>query len=629
MTFDKPGCLNKGGLCSHSCDHGDLIKTVEKLKPPFFVQLTSQVFNSCCTGIRTAKIKLDMRGSIVFEKIKRVLEDMDIPVLIIFLQKHQDIRCINLAGNNISDNGFKNLIDHLLVHKHVDDLDIGNNNIKESGINYLLEVGEGIQIKSLSLRMNKLSVKASMNVAKLLLQNEHLLHLNVADVDQTASSLIYFIMVLSQDQKDYNETLKCLDISRPNPGCMYYFDSVHFASVIGHMLKHNSTLTTLHLQKYNFSCHDIETMMSNAIFNNTLLLLDLGCNNIGDHGVDHLAKWLAKRPKLKNLILCKNIITDHGARILSFALPFSKLLSLDISYNKITDNGMVEFLYTLKKNPLLRQLKIFGNSIDHLTAKIIKRMLISKVLNQENIDIRLYKVDHRWCIARYEDNYPKKGYHDVSYGLFSQASDPPIKKSRPKAEYYKYTYNRTKEINVQHSAITIISNILDRDHQQDCRCCYSFRCEAPHYDEQCRNFNHPETCTCCKCKGGESSDWSVDHEILKRIKPPLDVMEKITHILKNVSSDIGKSIIRWINIDEDILEEDLKVIAGQDKSDENSPKDSCNCSWAQFSISSLQKYLEESSSQNILIIPKDNPLLTEVNKRSESSTSISSKCMSI
>lgn len=64
-----------------------------------------------------------------------------------------------------------------------------------------------------------------------------MLHLNVSEVDQTASSLIYFIMVLSSEQEISNTTLKSLDISRPNPGCMYYFDSVHFANVIGHMLK--------------------------------------------------------------------------------------------------------------------------------------------------------------------------------------------------------------------------------------------------------------------------------------------------------------------------------------------------------------------------------------------------------
>ena len=79
-------------------------------------------------------------------------------------------------------------------------------------------------------------------------------------------------------------------------------------------VQNNTCLRALHLQKYNFSCHDIENMISNAKYNNTLYLLDLGNNNIGDHGVEHITSWLIKRPALKTLILCRNIITDHGAR---------------------------------------------------------------------------------------------------------------------------------------------------------------------------------------------------------------------------------------------------------------------------------------------------------------------------
>lgn len=74
-------------------------------------------------------------------------------------------------------------------------------------------------------------------MAQFLLENKHLVTLNVAEVDQSASSLIYFVMVLSSEQEVSNNTLRDLDISRPNPGCMYYFDSAHFADVIGHMLK--------------------------------------------------------------------------------------------------------------------------------------------------------------------------------------------------------------------------------------------------------------------------------------------------------------------------------------------------------------------------------------------------------
>ncbi|XP_076300796.1 uncharacterized protein LOC143218980 [Lasioglossum baleicum] len=624
MKFGEDECLDKNGLCSQSCDREGLIRAIERLKPPYFSQLANQEFFKCfCKETCTSKRRLDMRGSTVHAKIRRVLEDTDIPALTIFLENHQDICYINLANNNISNNGFVNLIDHALAYKQIEELDLQNNNITESGTRYLLKVEHHLEIKSLNLKANKFGINASMHVADFVLENKHLLRLNVAEVDQTASSLIYFIMVLSQDQEHCNVTLKWLDLSRPNPGCMYYFDSLHFASVIGHMLKHNTTLLALHLQKYSFSCHDIEAMMSNAIYNNTLHLLNLGCNNIGDHGVDHLAKWLEKRPQLRVLILCSNIITNHGARSLSYALPFSKLLSLDISHNKITDAGMVEFLYTLKKTPLLRQLKIFGNAIGHPVGKIIKRMLISEVLNQEDIDVRPYRVDHRWYLARFEGDRCKKKYRDVPYSLYLQGSVPPTQQTPPKRTFYKYIYNRIDDVKVQHSAVRIVSSMLIMDHQPGCRCCYCLKCEAPHYDDGCRDSDHPDSCTCCKCKRDESSDWSVDKEILKRVKYPPDLMEKIACILKRVSSETGRKITRWINIDEDILEEDLKAIAGPSESDEESSTDSCTCAWARFSISDLQTYLNETSSKNVLIIPRSNSILRNVYKESNNEFCVS------
>ncbi|XP_017754461.1 PREDICTED: leucine-rich repeat-containing protein 34-like [Eufriesea mexicana] len=392
-----------------------------------------------------------MRGHIVYKKIKRNLQDIDIPALLIFLKKNKDITHLNLASNSISDAGFINLIDHFLLYKNIQELDIQNNSIVDYGINYMLEFGKNLELKNLNLRANKFSNRASKSIALFLLENKHMCSLNIADVNQTASSLIYFMMVLSADQEISNKCLKSLDISRPNPGYMYYFDSAHFADVIGHMLKYNTTLVALYLQKYNFSCHDIENMMFNTKYNNSLYLLDLGCNNIGDHGIKHISVWLAKRPALKILILCRNIITDHGARSLSCIIPFSKLIFLDISYNKITDDGMVNILYTLKKSPLLRQLKIFGNCIGHPTAKIVNRMLISQVFNQENIDIRPYRVDHTWYFARYKGDYHKREYYNVPYCLFSQAKSkisPTMAHSIRK--YYKYTYSTMTEVKLRH-----------------------------------------------------------------------------------------------------------------------------------------------------------------------------------
>ncbi|XP_076232891.1 uncharacterized protein LOC143178245 [Calliopsis andreniformis] len=571
------------------------------MKSHFHQGLNHNFFKCFCTNICSTKRRLDLSRNIVYKKIKRPLEDIDIPALVLFLKKHQEIICVNLASNNISNSGFINLLDHLRLYKNIRDLDLQNNNIMENGIQYLLEVAEDIEIKSLNLKSNKFGVKAAQEVALFLLKNKHILHLNVSEVNQTASSLIYFMMVLSSEQEDSNVTLKSLDISRPNPGCMYYFDSVHFANIIGHMLKYNISLSALHLQKYNFSCHDIESMMSNAKYNNTLHLLDLSCNNIGDHGLNHLGNWLTKRPALKILILNRNIITDHGARELSIALPFSRLLSLDISYNKITDEGMINVLNTLKKSPCIRQLKIFGNCIGHPSAKIIKRMLESQVLNQENIDVKPYRIDHKWYFARYQDDRCKKEHYDIPYVLFSQVPTISIKEIRPKKTYYKYIHLKSSEMKLQHSTMTITLG-------KDCKCCYCLKCKGNtlRYDSLHGDIQ-PNACSCCKCKDSESSEWYVDKSIRDTVISPPDPMKNIMYIMKRVNSETQENILKWININENTLKEDLKT-AELNVTEESSSEDivSCSCSWIQLSVPTLKKHLEEVSSKDLLIIPKNN-----------------------
>lgn len=47
---------------------------------------------------------------------------------------------------------------------------------------------------------------------------------------------------------------------------------------------------------------------------------------------------------------------------------------------------------------------------------------------------------------------------------------------------------------------------------------------------------------------------------MKKVVSPPDPAKNIEYIIKEVNSKTRKDILRWININEDILEEDLKLI---------------------------------------------------------------------
>lgn len=125
----------------------------------------------------------------------------------------------------------------------------------------------------------------------------------------------------------------------------------------------NNTLIELHIQKCELDGHDIELLLVGLKENETLLLLDLGSNRIGDHGSFLLSEWLKTRPSLLGLNLSGNGIKNYGARALSFGMPYSRIRLLDITNNKITDQGIKDILNTIKKPYVLKLLFMWGNKL--------------------------------------------------------------------------------------------------------------------------------------------------------------------------------------------------------------------------------------------------------------------------
>ncbi|XP_048505041.1 uncharacterized protein LOC105686975 [Athalia rosae] len=582
-------------------------------------------------GIQTFHAK---KSTLIRINFRRCFQDWDVPHLMIFLRANRDVVSINLAYNNIHSAGFINLVDYIIAYKHVLELNVQNNDISGPGIEHLCKDGEKLPLKTLRLNGNKFGAECAKKVALFLLKNSHLRYLDVAEVDQTASSLVYFTTVMRWDQDEYNQTLRILDLSRPNTGHMYVLDTAHLANVIGCMLRFNRCLVELHLQKYSFSCHDIEVMLEDMKYNKTLQLLDLSSNNIGDHGMDHIANWLKTGPALTGLLLAHNIITDHGARALSFAMPFSKMKMLDLSHNKLEDIGVMDILNSIKKSTLLRYLRIFGNSMGHCTAKIVDRMLVSGVLVQENIDVKPYAKDHKWNLAYYPSDHYKQRYYNVPRYAFPQPLkipyvenkmagkaapkvnfkyvDPvPLEERRPKVQKNHpfsciccecraddvlnslapsttniipevctcSTCEQTLEANklgTFQSDVTLVPRPLCSCNQDDCACCYCLPCKGKNEDLPLwERDRHPINCNCCKCGTQEveyaSSSISTKSNELHDYPDGVDQLQKIALILERVDSEMREHIVRWINMNEETLDSDLAMLYA-DKSEMNEEK---------------------------------------------------------
>ncbi|OXU24811.1 hypothetical protein TSAR_016590 [Trichomalopsis sarcophagae] len=375
-------------------------KKRENAKCTFIIR---DIFFACnCKKNANGTRNLILNGRDLEAKIGRRLKNWDVPYLTIFLSKNHNITKLHLVSNHIDSAGFMSLIDYVISHEYIDELDLRNNKVGEPGINYMYRHQDKLKLRVLRLSGNKIGVKCSKIIAMTVANNIAIKRLDVAEIDQTESSLIYFTTVLRSDQRIFNETLKILDLSCPIPQCRYSkFDSSHIANAIGLMLRYNVILEELHLQKFDFSCHDIEELIINAKHNKTLKLLDLSCNNIGDFGAKSISTWLEKRPSLRALLLSRNMISNQGISELSKGIEFSKLVMIDVSYNHFDDVGGVELLRSFKKSPMVKSFKMFGNNVAHNTAKIIEKWLQANIINQENIDIRPYQLSDNLHLAYY------------------------------------------------------------------------------------------------------------------------------------------------------------------------------------------------------------------------------------
>lgn len=366
---------------------------------------------------------LVLRGKDIYDRYKRRITDKDIRAICLYIKEEpRRITRVDLSYNSITDDGFFKLLKKILVkgRSSVINLNIMNNNITEISILNLAKYAELVKLKYLRLNGNDFGVNGAEYFAEFLKKNVTLEYCDIGETNLTLTSVAHIITALRSDHGG-NTSLKVLDLSRIIPLFnLYSYETKWLAYHIEYLLERNSTLIELHLQKNQFIGHDMEYLVRGLRRNEALLYLDLGYNNIGEYGAELLGKYLAEKPPLIFLNVAGNGIKDTGARALSFGLPYSKIRAFDIGHNKITDDGILDLLNTLKKYYYLRFLNLWGNTITHDSCVVIERMLMSGALLQHTIDVKLYKVDDVLHAAYYPnpaDRNKHLYYDELDYGF--------------------------------------------------------------------------------------------------------------------------------------------------------------------------------------------------------------------
>ncbi|XP_022904365.2 leucine-rich repeat-containing protein 34-like [Onthophagus taurus] len=380
---------------------------MENLLTPIFLQLFCEKNSDGTKSLRLKGRELDQRKGVR-------LDCSDMMPICDFLNDNPDVVDLDICYNNIGDKGmylFKTM--YLKNENNMRHLNMASCSLTWKSIEQLYMVVDTLKLKTLKLTGNKLGKEGGRFIGMLLQKNNTITHLDLGDTDQTMASVPFLMTILRSDYST-NTSIRIFDMSRIIPSSLYYtYDSGDLAEHLGNMLKMNTTLYELHMQKCGFDGHDIERMLYGMKFNTTLIMLDLGNNQFGDHGVELIARWLRTRPPLLGLNVCGNSIKGTGCKALSKHLPFSKIRLLDISRNCIDDISIRDLLYTIKKPYQMRMLYMWGNNIGKEALCELDRLIKVGAFDPERLDVRIYEVDGLLYHAYVPEDHYKHRYYGV------------------------------------------------------------------------------------------------------------------------------------------------------------------------------------------------------------------------
>ena len=298
------------------------------------------------------------------------------------LQSSSVMNSLDLSGNPIGAGGLQSLAEALITNTSLVELNlcscslkitdengpivtemlqrnktlreinlINNYNISDAGIVY---IANGIE-KNSALKCLKMSGDSAVGgkaLASSIATNASLplVELEIRDYDMSTEDSKQALV----DMLQQNTSIEALSLSPT--GMSMTFGESDPVLFLAEGLQNNSTLRQLNLRHmltpyYNMA-KDVSRML---IVNCSLTSLNISGNRIGDDGVTHLAEALKQNKTLEELDISNCDITDAGVAPLAEALQVnSSLRQLNVQVNDLTENGLTKLRGLAAKKSNLR-----------------------------------------------------------------------------------------------------------------------------------------------------------------------------------------------------------------------------------------------------------------------------------
>ncbi|CAO2613511.1 Leucine-rich repeat-containing protein 34 [Lemmus lemmus] len=264
-------------------------------------------------------------------------------------------------------------------------------------------------LKYLRMTGNKIENPGGMCFAAMLQINSSLEKLDLGDCDLGLQSVIAFTTVLTQ-----NQAIKAINLNRP----ILYGEQEESTVHMGHMLKENHFLVELHMCKHDMKNYGMQQLCNGLALNSSLRYLDVSCNKITRDAMVYLADVLKSNNTLEVIDLSFNRIENTGAKYLSETLTSHNrsLKALSVVSNKIEGEGLVALSQSMKTNPVLSHIYIWGNKFDEATCVAYSDLMESGRLKPDSTDVEPYVVDGRVYLAEVSNGLKRHYYWTPTYG---------------------------------------------------------------------------------------------------------------------------------------------------------------------------------------------------------------------
>uniref|UniRef100_A0A8C5Z4W1 Leucine rich repeat containing 34 n=1 Tax=Marmota marmota marmota TaxID=9994 RepID=A0A8C5Z4W1_MARMA len=367
---------------------------------PYILHVLQEVDEDIKKGLEK-RITLNIAGNNRLIPVERVTDE-DFGILSQILETCPYINGLDVRYNVLSDAGAYYAANLLQTQRYLIYLNLMFKDIGPEGGELIAKaLHKNTTLKYLRMTGDKIENKGGMFFASMLQINSSLEKLDLGDCDLGMQNVIAFATVLTQ-----NQAIKGINLNRP----ILYGEQEESTVHLGHMLKENHWLVELHICKHGIKNCGMQKLCDALYVNRSLL--DISCNKITRDGMEYLADVLKSNTTLEVLDLSFNRIENAGANCLSETLTLHNrsLKVLSVVSNNIEGEGLVALSQSVKTNPTLSNIYIWGNKFDEATCVAYSDLIQMGHLKPNNTDVEPYVVDGHVYLAEVSNGLKKHYY---------------------------------------------------------------------------------------------------------------------------------------------------------------------------------------------------------------------------